>query len=106
MNHEEITDIALVVFPLTMANQLKKDWERSGKPAGGPGKFLTPEVEKKLFFELLKDIFDEAEIEEYWERSEQRKTGAYGAGLSLLTLAKCANMQTVMIVHYILFVHN
>ena len=70
MNHEEITDIALVVFPLTMANQLKKDWERSGKPAGGPGKFLTPEVEKKLFFELLKDIFDEAEIEEYWERSE------------------------------------
>ena len=69
MNHEEITDIALVVFPLTMVNQLKKDWERAGQPAGGPGKFLTLEVKKKLFFELLKDIFAEGEIEEYWERA-------------------------------------
>ena len=70
LNREEITDIALVVFPLTMANQLKKDWERQGQPAGGPGKFLSPEVEKKLFFELLKDIFNEEEIEEYWERAQ------------------------------------
>ena len=70
MSHEDITDIALVVFPLTMANQLKKDWEKAGMPAGGPGKFLSPEVEKQLFFKLLKDIFSEEEIEGYWERAQ------------------------------------
>ncbi len=66
-NHEEITDIALVVFPLAMANKLKSDWERTGKIAGGPGKFLSPEVEQKLFFELLKDIFTSEQIDKYWE---------------------------------------
>ncbi len=65
--HEEITDIALVIFPLAMANKLKSDWERAGKIAGGPGKFLSPEVEQKLFFELLKDIFTPDQIDKYWE---------------------------------------
>ena len=53
-----------------MANKLKSDWERTGKIAGGPGKFLSPEVEKKLFFELLKEIFTAEQIEEYWEEAQ------------------------------------
>lgn len=69
-NHEKITDIALVVFPIAMANKLKSDWERTGKIAGGPGKFLSPEVEQKLFFELLKDIFTAEQIEKYWEEAQ------------------------------------
>ncbi len=66
-NHEEITNIALVVFPIAMANKLKSDWERTGKISGGPGKFLSPEVEQKLFFELLKDIFTPEQIDKYWD---------------------------------------
>ncbi|MFA6397775.1 MAG: hypothetical protein WDK96_02940 [Candidatus Paceibacterota bacterium] len=69
-NKDEIQDIALVIFPLEMANSLKEKWERKGKPAGGPEKYLYRHVAKKLFSGLLKDIMPESEISKYWQKVE------------------------------------
>ncbi len=67
-NDEHIKHIALVIFPIADAYDLNRAWKSAGKVAGGPGKFLKPEVKQKLFFELLKEVFTPSEIEEYWEK--------------------------------------
>jgi len=62
-----IQDIALVIFPLTIANVLKGKWQEAGRPAGGPSKFLNRNVAEKLFSKLLKDIFAQEEIKGSWQ---------------------------------------
>jgi hypothetical protein len=65
--HAEITEIALVVFPEIMVQKLKKQWEAEGKKAGGPGKYMTLEIQHKLFSELLKRVFSEDDTEAFWK---------------------------------------
>lgn len=63
-----VQDIALVVFPLSMVMDLKHDWELMGRPSGGPEGYLKRNTAKYLFASLLKDVFTQDEIAEYWER--------------------------------------
>ncbi len=69
-NEEHIKHIALVIFPIEDTHELNLEWKRSGKIAGGPGKFLSANVKQKLFFELLEDVFSVAEIEKFWEKAQ------------------------------------
>ena len=66
-NREHIRDIALVIFPLAIAEVFKGRWIRHGRPAGGPEKFLYKDMAEKLFTELLKDIVAKEEITKAWE---------------------------------------
>ncbi|MDD5290483.1 MAG: hypothetical protein PHT40_04850 [Patescibacteria group bacterium] len=65
-----IKDIALVIFPLTIAKTLEEIWKKNGRPAGGPDKFLYRHVAKKLFIELLHGIFTVEKIDDYWRQVE------------------------------------
>lgn len=65
-NREHIRDIALVIFPLAIAEVFKGRWIRHGRPAGGPEKFLYKDMAEKLFTELLKDIISGEEIATAW----------------------------------------
>lgn len=70
-NNENIQDIALVIFPLNMAVDLKNAWEESGRPSGGPDRYIEKKQAQFLFKTLLKDIFNPEEISEYWEKVEK-----------------------------------
>lgn len=70
LKRENIQDIALVVFPFTMASTLINKWEREGKPAGGPEKYLYKHCAEALFRKLLQGIFVPSEIEQYWKEIE------------------------------------
>ncbi len=63
---EEIPNIALVIFSKLQNKFLKAEWEKAGRPAGGPGKFMNGEVKKELFEKVLQNLFSEKEIEEEW----------------------------------------
>ncbi|MEX0877790.1 MAG: hypothetical protein WDZ40_02945 [Candidatus Spechtbacterales bacterium] len=63
----DIDDLALVIFPLSISVDLVKEWEKQGKPAGGPDKFIHRHLAKKIFEALLKNILKPERIEEIWE---------------------------------------
>ena len=67
---ERIQDIALVVFPLRRVGMIREAWEKSGRPAGGPGRFLDKSTAHKLFSELLKGLVSAAVIEKSWQEME------------------------------------
>lgn len=67
----EIKHIALVVFPIEDLNKITKEWKKLGRQAGGPGKLMSKEVKEKLFFALLRDLFTQTEIENFWEKVNQ-----------------------------------
>lgn len=65
----QVQDIALVVFPLDMAMNLKYQWEEvAGRPAGGPDRYLDRDTAYYLFSSLLHDVFEPDEIIEYWDK--------------------------------------
>jgi len=48
-----------------------RDWEKE-KPPGGPDRFLPSAIKRKIFFELLANIFTPKEIETAWQRVENK----------------------------------
>lgn len=67
-SRERIQDIALVIFPLSIAGLLKMVWQKSGKVAGGPGRFMHRQVAEQIFTKLLKDLLSQEEISKAWEK--------------------------------------
>lgn len=63
---EEVQNMALVIFSKLMAGDLKKEWDRAGRPAGGPVKFMKGEVKKELFEKILQTLFTKEELEDEW----------------------------------------
>ncbi len=64
---EYIQDIALVIFPLNITRSLRQQWEETGRPAGGPSKFLNRKTAEILFVKLLRDLFTPEEIKGSWQ---------------------------------------
>jgi len=71
----EVDDIVLVVFPLKIATKLKEKWEKGGRISGGPGKFLSGSMAKKIFINLMANILTKEEIDDCWNRYENKFLG-------------------------------
>ncbi len=67
-NGGEIDDIVLVVFPFKIATELSEKWKRNGRISGGPDKFLSRHMAKKIFINLMTDILTKKEIDDCWIR--------------------------------------
>jgi len=67
-----INDIVLVIFPIKIAAELREKWEKGGRLAGGPDKYLGRDMRKKIFTDLIKNILTEEEVAACWSRYEKK----------------------------------
>lgn len=73
LSGEEVQNMALVIFSKLMAGDLKKEWDRAGRPAGGPVKFMKEEVKKELFEKILQTLFTKEELEVEWGKVTEKE---------------------------------
>ncbi|MEY4722932.1 MAG: hypothetical protein RLZZ324_445 [Candidatus Parcubacteria bacterium] len=66
-----VDDIMLVVMRLGSVNDLKREWEDAGRPAGGPDKRLTREVARELFGRVLGGVLTPGEIDGAWGKFKE-----------------------------------
>ena len=62
---DHIDDIMLVIFDSRTLGEAFDKWKNGQKP-GGPDQFLDPQLRKRLFFELLRGMATDEELEEQW----------------------------------------
>lgn len=73
---DHVQDIVLVVYPFERPWAMKNRWINEGKCAGGPDKYMSGGDAKALFYALLKDVLETAEIEDSWKKIQDRYTEA------------------------------
>lgn len=72
---KDIDDIVVVRIPGDWPEKAFKQWIEAGKPSGGPEQFLSEQTKHDLFFETLKGMFTESELEEQWAKMGHREHG-------------------------------
>ncbi len=63
-----VDDIFLVIFPLNISRDMKENWQNTGRIAGGPSSFMYQQTAEPLLKGLLKGIFTEEKIDEFWQK--------------------------------------
>jgi hypothetical protein len=67
---DSVDDIVLVLFPLDSAKRLRDQWEKMGRPAGGPDKLLDRDDARQIFEQVMKNLLIAEEIDTYWEKAK------------------------------------
>ena len=72
MNRGDMDDLVLVVLPINFVQDLRRQWERDGRPAGGPDKLMNQAQAKELFRGVMKDVMPKKELNDTWSKVASR----------------------------------